>query len=79
MVGNAIYYDRDSPRRMRINEVFKIPDRRLRTVDYIGMMEKELPPLTFTKRSPEARGKSQWPISSILLLRGVVLRRRGSV
>ena len=49
MVGNAIYYDRDSPRRMRINEVFKIPDRRFRTGDYIGMMEKELPPLTFTK------------------------------
>jgi hypothetical protein len=38
VIGYAILYYGDSPRRMQINEVFKILDGRLRMVDNIGMM-----------------------------------------
>ena len=38
VIGYAVLYYGDSPRRMQINEVFKILDGRLRMVDNIGMM-----------------------------------------
>jgi len=40
VIGYAILYYGDSPRRMQINEVFKILDGRLRMVDNIGLMEE---------------------------------------
>ena len=39
VIGYAILYYGESPRRMQINEVFKILDGRIRMVDNIGMME----------------------------------------
>jgi len=40
VIGYAILYYGDSPRRMQINEVFKILDGRIRMVDNIGLMEE---------------------------------------
>jgi hypothetical protein len=40
VIGYAILYYGDSPRRMQINEVFKILDGRIRLVDNIGLMEE---------------------------------------
>jgi hypothetical protein len=39
VIGYAILYYGDGPRRMQINEVFKILDGRIRMVDNIGLME----------------------------------------
>lgn len=39
VIGYAILYYGDSPRRMQINEIFKILDGRIRMVDNIGLME----------------------------------------
>jgi hypothetical protein len=49
VIGYAILYYGDSPRRMQINEVFKILDRRLRMVDNIGMMEDGITTSGFTQ------------------------------
>jgi hypothetical protein len=49
VVGYAILYYGDSPRRMQINEVFKILDGRLRMVDNIGMMEDGITTSGFTQ------------------------------
>jgi hypothetical protein len=49
VVGYAILYYGDSPRRMQINEVFKILDGRLRMVDNIGLMEDGITTSGFTK------------------------------
>ena len=40
VIGYAILYYGDSPRRMQINEIFKILDGRIRMVDNIGLMEE---------------------------------------
>ena len=40
VIGYAILYYGDSPRRMQINEVFKVLDGRIRMVDNIGLMEE---------------------------------------
>ncbi len=40
VIGYAILHYGDSPRRMQINEVFKILDGRIRMVDNIGLMEE---------------------------------------
>lgn len=49
VVGYAILYYGDSPRRMQINEVFKILDGRLRMVDNIGLMEQGITTSGFTQ------------------------------
>jgi len=49
VIGYAILYYGDSPRRMQINEVFKILDGRLRMVDNIGMMEDGITTSGFTQ------------------------------
>ncbi len=48
VIGYAILYYGDSPRRMQINEVFKILDGRLRMVDNIGLMEDGITTSGFT-------------------------------
>ena len=48
-IGYAILYYGNSPRRMQINEVFKILDGRLRMVDNIGMMEDGITTSGFTQ------------------------------
>jgi len=40
VIGYAILYYGSSPRRMQINEIFKILDGRIRMVDNIGLMEE---------------------------------------
>lgn len=49
VIGYAILYYGDSPRRMQINEVFKILDGRLRMVDNIGLMEEGITTSGFTR------------------------------
>ena len=49
VIGYAILYYGDSPRRMQINEVFKILDGRLRMVDNIGLMEEGITTSGFTQ------------------------------
>lgn len=49
VIGYAILYYGDSPRRMQINEVFKILDGRIRMVDNIGMMEEGITTSGFTQ------------------------------
>ena len=49
VIGYAVLYYGDSPRRMQINEVFKILDGRLRVVDNIGMMEDGITTSGFTQ------------------------------
>ncbi len=49
VVGYAILYYGDNPRRMQINEVFKILDGRIRMVDNIGLMEEGITTSGFTK------------------------------
>jgi hypothetical protein len=48
VVGYAILYYGDSPRRMQINEIFKILDGRIRMVDNLGLMEEGLTTSGFT-------------------------------
>ena len=48
VIGYAILYYGDSPRRMQINEVFKILDGRLRLVDNIGLMQEGITTSGFT-------------------------------
>jgi hypothetical protein len=48
VIGYAILYYGDSPRRMQINEIFKILDGRLRMVDNIGLMEEGITTSGFT-------------------------------
>ncbi len=48
VIGYAILYYGDSPRRMQINEVFKILDGRIRMVDNIGLMEEGITTSGFT-------------------------------
>jgi DNA-binding response OmpR family regulator len=48
MHGYAILYYGDSPRRMQINEIFKILDGRIRMVDNIGLMEDGITTSGFT-------------------------------
>ena len=49
VIGYAILHYGDSPRRMQINEVFKILDGRLRMVDNIGLMEEGITTSGFTQ------------------------------
>jgi hypothetical protein len=49
VISYAILYYGDSPRRMQINEVFKILDGRLRMVDNIGLMEEGITTSGFTQ------------------------------
>lgn len=51
VIGYAILYYGESPRRMQINEVFKILDGRIRMVDNIGMMEEGITTSGFTQSS----------------------------
>jgi hypothetical protein len=48
VIGYAILNYGDSPRRMQINEVFKILDGRIRMVDNIGLMEEGITTSGFT-------------------------------
>ena len=48
VVGYSILYYGDGPRRMQINEVFKILDGRIRMVDNIGLMEEGITTSGFT-------------------------------
>jgi hypothetical protein len=48
VIGYSILYYGDSPRRMQINEVFKILDGRIRMVDNIGLMEDGITTSGFT-------------------------------
>ena len=48
VIGYAILYYGDSPRRMQINEIFKILDGRIRMVDNIGLMEEGITTSGFT-------------------------------
>ena len=49
VIGYAILYYGDSPRRMQINEVFKVLDGRIRMVDNIGLMEEGITTSGFTR------------------------------
>jgi hypothetical protein len=49
VIGYSILYYGDSPRRMQINEVFKILDGRIRMVDNIGLMEEGITTSGFTQ------------------------------
>ena len=49
MIGYAILYYGSSPRRMQINEIFKILDGRIRMVDNIGLMEEGITTLGFSQ------------------------------
>jgi hypothetical protein len=49
VIGYAILYHGDSPRRMQINEVFKILDGRIRMVDNIGLMKDGITTSGFTR------------------------------
>jgi hypothetical protein len=48
VIGYSILYYGDSPRRMQINEIFKILDGRIRMVDKIGLMEEGITTSGFT-------------------------------
>ena len=48
VIGYSILYYGDSPRRMQINEIFKILDGRIRMVDNIGLMEEGITTSGFT-------------------------------
>ena len=49
VIGYAILYYGTGPRRMQINEVFKILDGRIRMVDNIGLMEEGITTSGFTR------------------------------
>lgn len=49
VIGYAILYYGDSPRRMQINEIFKILNGRIRMVDNIGLMEEGITTSGFTR------------------------------
>jgi hypothetical protein len=49
VIGYAVLYYGDSPRRMQINEVFKILNGRIRMVDNIGLMEEGITTSGFTR------------------------------
>lgn len=49
VIGYAILYYGDSPRRMQINEIFKILNCRIRMVDNIGLMEEGITTSGFTQ------------------------------
>jgi hypothetical protein len=49
VIGYAVLYYGDSPRRMQINEIFKILDGRIRMVDNIGLMEEGITTSGFTQ------------------------------
>jgi hypothetical protein len=49
VIGYAILYYGNSPRRMQINEVFKILNGRIRMVDNIGLMEEGITTSGFTQ------------------------------
>jgi hypothetical protein len=48
VIGYAVLYYGDNPRRMQINEIFKILDGRIRMVDNIGLMEEGITTSGFT-------------------------------
>jgi hypothetical protein len=48
VIGYAILYYGDGPRRMQINEIFKVLDGRIRMVDNIGLMEEGITTSGFT-------------------------------
>jgi hypothetical protein len=49
VVGYAILYYGDGPRRMQINEIFKILNGRIRMVDNIGLMQEGITTSGFTQ------------------------------
>jgi hypothetical protein len=49
VIGYAVLYYGDNPRRMQINEIFKILDGRIRMVDNIGLMEEGITTSGFTQ------------------------------
>jgi hypothetical protein len=49
VIGYAVLYYSDSPRRMQINEIFKILDGRIRMVDNIGLMQDGITISGFTQ------------------------------
>jgi len=49
VIGYAILYYGNGPRRMQINEIFKILDGRIRMVDNIGLMEEGITTSGFTQ------------------------------
>jgi len=49
VIGYAILYYGDGPRRMQINEIFKILNGRIRMVDNIGLMEEGITTSGFTQ------------------------------
>jgi len=49
VIGYAILHYGDSPRRMQINEIFKILNGRIRMVDNIGLMEEGITTSGFTQ------------------------------
>jgi hypothetical protein len=49
VIGYAILYYGDNPRRMQINEIFKILNGRIRMVDNIGLMEEGITTSGFTQ------------------------------
>jgi hypothetical protein len=49
VIDYSILYYGDSPRRMQINEVFKILNGRIRVVDNIGLMEEGITTSGFTR------------------------------
>jgi hypothetical protein len=49
VIGYAILYYGDGPRRMQINEIFKILNGRIRMVDNIGLMEEGITTSGFTR------------------------------
>jgi hypothetical protein len=49
VIGYAILYYGNSPRRMQINEIFKILNGRIRMVDNIGLMEEGITTSGFTQ------------------------------
>jgi len=49
VIGYAILYYGDGPRRMQINEIFKILNGRIRMVDNIGLMEEGIATSGFTR------------------------------
>jgi hypothetical protein len=49
VIGYAVLYYGDSPRRMQINEIFKVLDGRIRMVDNIGLMQDGITTSGFTQ------------------------------
>ncbi len=58
VIGYAILYYGNSPRRMQISELFKILDGRIRMVDNIGLMQDGITTSGFTQTSARLAAKT---------------------